>query len=172
MKGIGLQVLSKSSQTPCPSQFKTGKVTAVHTAGRSHRPLERCRCVMLPRDEQTLYLLSRHRSSAGGAVWSVQCSRLEQAALGKHRAADPCAGAAGVTRAAVCATLSPWEASAPREQFMPDQSSNLGCGCCSSSWVPVGNCAFGHAGYPSSAPEGSWKAHSWWMLWPFFGVVH
>lgn len=139
MEGIGLQVLSESSQTPHTSQFKTVKVTAVHTAGRSYRLLERCTCVMLPRDEQTLYLLSRHRSSAEGA-WSQQCSRLEQAALGRCRAAGPCAGAAGVTRAAVCVTLSPWEASAPGEQFMPDQSSNLGCGCCSSSWVPVGNC--------------------------------
>lgn len=41
MEEIGLQVLSDSNQTPrslysFPSQFKTGKVMAVHTAGRSY----------------------------------------------------------------------------------------------------------------------------------------
>ena len=33
----------------------------------------------------------------------------------------------------------PW----PREQFMPELTSNPGCRCYSSSWVPVGKCAFG-----------------------------
>lgn len=62
----------------------------------------------------------------------------------------------------------------PREQFTPDLIRNLVCGCCSSSWVPVGKRAFGslenkrgHTASPFSALQGIWKACSWWMLWPF-----
>lgn len=71
--------------------------------------------------------------------------------------------------------------SLPGAQFMPDLTSNPECCCCcSSSWVPVGKCFLapwrgskrGHTGSPSSVPQGSWKAHFWWMLWPFYGTVH
>lgn len=132
---------------------------------------------MLPRDEQTFCSLSRHRSSAGGVVWAQQCSWLWQAALGRCRPAD-------ISRVLYVPLFSlgkparvvlPW----PGEEFMPDLPSTLGCHCCSSSWVPVGKCAFGflegsergHTGSPSSASQGSWKARSWWMLRPFYGAV-
>lgn len=131
---------------------------------------------MLPRDEQ---IPSAHCPGADpqqeewcGLCGAPSCGRLLWEGAGLLTLVQGLLMLAGV---AVRATVSPWQACRvvppcwPREQFMPDLTSNLTCHCCGSSWVPVGRCVFGslegsergHTGSPSSAPQGSWKAHSW-----------